>query len=498
MDSCDGTTGCVATADDAACASEELCITDTCDLSAGCVSDLTPNCCGNGLIEGVEECDDGNATNDDGCSSVCVEEFLCPEGCVLANTLTASDAQKLTALDGAEGDSFGYSVSVSGDTLVVGAYGDENASGSAYVYTRTGATWSLEQKLTALDGAAGDIFGCSVSISEDMLVVGARTNDTDISFNTGSAYVYTRTGTLWSLDQKLFAFDGANSDLFGSSVSVDGDTVVVGATGDNDLGVTSGSAYVYSRTGATWSLDQKLTAFDGATKDYFGESVSVSGDTVVVGAHQDDNNELNSGSAYVYSRTGATWSLDQKLTAFDGAADDYFGKSVSVSGNTVVVGAYQDDDNGSNTGSTYVYTRTENIWSLEQKLSAFDGGSFDLFGESVSVSGDTLVVGAHWDDDKGSKSGSAYAYTRSGTTWSLEEKLTAFDGAKDDYFGASVSVSGDTLVVGAWGNDDNGLSSGSAYVHDLAPLAPLAPLCNPDDTCSCLPGWTGPTCSIAE
>ncbi|MFC2031990.1 PKD domain-containing protein [Chloroflexota bacterium] len=209
----------------------------------------------------------------------------------------------------------------------------------------------------------------------------------------------------------------------------------------------------------------KLTASDGAADDSLGLSVSIDGDTALVGAAGDDDKGVYSGSAYVYVRSGTTWTEQAKLTASDGAADDFFGYSVSISGDTALVGAYLDDDNGSNSGSTYVYVRSGTTWTQQAKLTASDGAADDSFGYSVSISGDTALVGACYDDDNGSNSGSACVYVRSGTTWTQQAKLTASDGAADDFFGYSVSISGDTALVGAWGDQDKGVESGSTYVY---------------------------------
>jgi expansin (peptidoglycan-binding protein) len=179
--------------------------------------------------------------------------------------------------------------------------------------------------------------------------------------------------------------------------------LVVGARQDNDNGSLSGSAYVYQRTGSnTWGNEFKITASDGAALNYFGVSVSISGDYLVVGAFLDDDNGTDSGSAYVYQRTsGNTWGNETKLTASDGFDNDFFGVSVAISGNYLAVGASRDDDNGSASGSAYVYQRTSgNTWTNETKLTASDGATGDYFGESVSISGDYLVVGAYLDDDK--------------------------------------------------------------------------------------------------
>jgi len=234
-------------------------------------------------------------------------------------------------------------------------------------------------------------------------------------------------------------------------------------------GDNSGSAYVFTRDTAGdlasgWTQVAKLTAGDGAVRDVFGYSVSIDGDTVVIGAHYDDDKGLNSGSAYVYTRDTAgdlasNWTQVAKLTADDGAAGDYFGSSVSIDGDTVVIGAHYDDDKGSNSGSAYVFTRDTagdlaSNWTQIAKLTADDGAVNDNFGYSVSIDGDTVVIGAWNDDDKGLNSGSAYVFTRDtagelASNWTQVDKLNATDGAAGDEFGYSVSIDGDTMVIGA-------------------------------------------------
>jgi phage baseplate assembly protein gpV len=430
----------------------------------------------------------------------------CVDGTTVDTAACAEYLQraKLTAGDGAEWDLFGTSVSIDGDTMVIGAYGDDDdgtSSGSAYVFTRNTAGdlasgWTQVDKLTAgTNGAATGSFGISVSIDGDTIVIGAYLDD-DKGDNSGSAYVYTRVtaGDLtsgWTQLAKLTADDGADGDEFGYSVSIDGDTMVIGAFKDDDdvKGEdNSGSAYVFTRDTpgdltSTWTQLAKLTAgTDGAANDYFGYSVSIDGDTVVIGAYLDDDKEYNSGSAYVFTRTTAGdlasgWTQVAMLTADDGSPFDWFGYSVSIDGDTVVIGARYDDDKGSNSGSAYVFTRDTpgdltSTWTQLAKLTAgTDGAADDLFGTSVSIDGDTVVIGAFRDDDDGSKSGSAYVYTRvtagdltSG--WTQVAKLTAGDGAVNDEFGYSVSIDGDTMVIGAHYDNDpvKGDKSGSAYV----------------------------------
>ena len=374
---------------------------------------------------------------------------------------------KITATDGAVSDRFGFSVSISGDYAVVGAYLDDDNgtdAGSAYVSKRNGTSWAQEAKLLPSDGAAGDFFGWSVSISGDYAVVGAHL-DNDNGSISGSAYVFKRTGTSWAQEAKLLPSDGETADHFGISVSISGDYAVVGAYQDNDNGANSGSAYVFKRTGTSWTQEVKLLPSDGAAGDFFGWSVSISGDYAVVGAFGHDDNGSDAGSAYVFKRTGTSWTQEVKLLASDGAADDLFGNSVSISGDYAVVGAFWHDDNGSDAGSAYVFKRTGTSWTQEVKLLASDGAADDLFGKSVSISGDYAVVGAFGHDGNGNDAGSAYIFKRTGTSWAQEAKLLASDGAADDWFGFSVSISGSYYIVGAYLDDDNGSASGSAYIY---------------------------------
>ena len=374
---------------------------------------------------------------------------------------------KLTASDNAAGDDFGKSASISGDYAVVGALGDNDngdLSGSAYVFKRSGTSWAQEAKLLPSDGAENDIFGASVSISGDYAVVGAKFDD-DNGVHAGSAYVFKRTGTSWAQEAKLLPSDGAVANQFGFSVSISGDYAVMGANADDDNGNQSGSAYVFKRTGTSWTQEAKLLPSDGQDGDFFGESVSISGDYAVVGAWHDGDRGFHSGSAYVFKRTGTSWAQEAKLLPSDGAAGDFFGFAVSISGDLVAIGAWGDDDNGTDAGSSYIFKRAGTTWAQQAKLLPSDGAAADHFGVSASISGDYVVVGAPTDGDF---SGSAYLFKRSGTSWTQEAKLIPSDGAALDHFGflGSASISGDYAVVGAWGDDDNGTDAGSAYVYN--------------------------------
>ena len=390
---------------------------------------------------------------------------------------------KLTASDGVANDYFGHSVSVDGDTAVVGAYRQDNYKGAAYVLTRQSGAWSQVAKLTAHDGGAVDYFGFSVSVDGDTVVVGAYRDDEN-GVDSGSAYVFTKPDTGWvttSTAAKLTAFDGSTGDYFGNSVAVDGDTVVVGASRADGNANDSGAAYLFTKPVAGWattSTAAKLTALDGGTGDEFGHSVAVHGDTVVVGAFDEGDNVADYGSAYVFTKPSGGWAAateTAKLTAHDGADNDYFGFSVAVDGDTVVVGASEDDDDDENSGSVYVFTKPGGGWATATetaKLTAFDGAAFDFFGRSVAVDGDTLVVSAFADDDNGERSGSAYVFTKpSSDGWAEATeaaKLTASDGGSFDHFGLSVAVDEGTVVVGAPHENESGSDAGSAYVYEVS------------------------------
>ena len=378
----------------------------------------------------------------------------------LTPALWAQSETKLTASDGGVFDEFGISVSLSGDVALVGADGDDD-SGSAYVFRRVGGAWVEEAKLTPSDGAAGDIFGQSVSLSGDVALVGARWDD-DNGDDSGSAYVFRRVDGAWVEEAKLTASDGAAFDGFGYALSVSEAVALVGAFRHDDNGLDSGSAYVFRRVDGAWVEEAELTPSDGTAEDNFGFSVSVSGDVALVGAYLDDDNGDGSGSAYVFRRVGDAWVEEAKLTASDGAGHDRFGFSVSASGDVALVGAREDDDNGLDSGSAYVFRRMGGAWVEEANLTPTDGGELDRFGQSVSVSGDVALVGAI--QDNGLFIGSAYVFQRVDGAWVEEAKLTASDGAELDFLGFSVSVSGNAALAGARGDDDNGPDSGSAYV----------------------------------
>ncbi len=393
---------------------------------------------------------------------------------------------KLTASDGAALDHLGFSVAVSGDTVVVGAPNDDMFGhadvGSAYVFVKPASGWasaSQAAKLTASDGAGQDELGVSVAISGDTIVAGAPLDNPGANFVQGSAYVFVKPAGGWANateTAKLTASDGAAEDELGDSVAVSGDTVVAGAFND-DVGANSaqGSAYVFVKPAGGWADSTetaKLTASSGAAFDQLGP-VAASGDTVVAGAaNRTVGGNGFQGSAYVFVKPASGWTNateTAELTASDGVANALLGGSVAVSGDIVVAGARGDN---SAKGSAYVFVKPASGWASTTeaaKLTASDGAAGDTLGISVAASGDTVVAGASPDNvGANADQGSAYVFVKPASGWASATetaKLTASDGGAFDFLGGSVAVSGATLVAGAFG-DDVGANAdqGSAYV----------------------------------
>ena len=370
---------------------------------------------------------------------------------------------KLVADDGDSGDLFGRAVSISGKYAIAGSLRDNGDRGSAYVFERRAADWAQQARLTASVPSAGDQFGCSVSISGDNAIVGADRNNSNGLWS-GAAYIFERSGAVWAQQEMLIPSDGRIGDRFGCAVSIDGDYAIAGSYWDDDNGNNSGSAYIFRKGTAGWVQEARLTASDGAKDDWFGYAVSISGKYAVVGAVLDDDSGPDRGSAYVFKRSGSNWVQQAKLLAADGNDDDEFGGSVCIEGNSVIVGASGSDALGENAGAAYIFVRTGNNWTQQAGLLAADAAVGQNFGNSVSIDGNYAVIGANLDTGMGADSGAAYIFRREGQNWAQQAKLTAPDGQPYDYFGQAVSIDGSYVVAGAPEGDDNGQNSGSAYI----------------------------------
>lgn len=386
-----------------------------------------------------------------------------------------------TASDAAPDDRLGQAVAISGNIGIVGANRNDDAghnSGSAYLFdAMTGAELF---KLTASDAAAGDIFGHSVGISGNRAIVSAFSND-DAGSQSGSAYLFDVT-----TGEELFKLtpaDAASRDFFGHGIGISGNRAIVGSHGDDESGSNSGSAYLFDVT--TGEELFKLIPSDGEEGDEFGYWAAISGDIAIVGSKFDDDLGTDSGSAYLFDVT--TGNELMKLTASDGLAGDEFGYAVAIEGNTAVVGAWRHDESDSNSGSLYVNAGSVYVFDVttgEQlhKLNASDAEGGDYFGYSIGISGDTVVVGAYGDndEDKNDFPGSAYLFENVGATYLYDltfgnelGKLTASEGATADEFGTAVGISGNVALVGSWLKDDEtGMELGQAYLFDVSALLP--------------------------
>ena len=399
------------------------------------------------------------------------------------STAVTEDA-KLTANDAEDNSDFGFSVAVEGDTAVVGspndAVGSNAFQGSAYVYVRAGSSWVQQAKLTAGDGASSDLFGFDVAISGDTIVVGAQQRDFGSEIARGAVYVYRRVGNFWQQEVEL-VIGNAGVKFFGDSVALEGDTLVIGAgLSDIDANNGQGAVYIYQRSGTSWSLQTKLTANDGQPNDYFGDDVAISEDRVVIGAPSRNGFR---GAVYVFVRNGAGWLQQSTLIAPDAVGFENLGTSVAVSGDTILAGAVYGNRNGDiDNGAVYIYVFNGSFWELQTKLSENDSfvSSFgDYFGGSVALLGDVAVIGASLNTVNGAaEQGSASVYTRSGTVWTRQSQLLSSDGTAADYFGTSVAVMGTTAVVGARFAGAGGINPGAAYVLGVTPPLPTLQIGN--------------------
>jgi hypothetical protein len=387
--------------------------------------------------------------------------------------------KKITTSDAAASDQFGRSGAISGNTVVVGASGDASNSGAAYIFERDEGgvdDWGEVTKITASDAVASTFFATTVAISGDTAIVGSYLNDGN-GTNAGAAYIFERDeGGVdnWGEVARIAASDATAHDQFGFSVAIFGDTAIVGAAFDLDT-TGKGSAYIFERDEGgvdNWGEVKKITASDATTDDFFGTSVAISGNTLIASA----NAAGSVGAAYIFERDEGgvgNWGEVKKITASDAAAFDQFGISVSISDNTVTVGAFQNSDDGDFSGSAYIFERDEGgvgNWGEVTKITASDAAGGDNFGKTVAISGDAVIVGSHLNDGNGTSAGSAYLFERDEggvDNWGEVARIAASDAAESDLFGNAVAISGNTAVVGGFGNDDNGSASGSAYILEL-------------------------------
>ena len=385
-----------------------------------------------------------------------------------------TQTQKILASDGGGDDRFGSSVEINGDDAIVGSYFDDISgqinAGSAYVFVNSGTSWAQQQKLTASDYQAYDEFGWSVSIDGDYAIVGAPGEDGSGS-ERGAAYIFYRTGSSWSEQQKLTPGDAEDGDYFGRSVSIDDEYAIIGAPGKSS---DQGFSYIFKRAGTTWTQMTKIGA-SGSNK--LGWSVSISLPCVIMGAYGTNS---NTGAAHIYELVESSWYGKGELTASDGMTMDLFGSSVAIDGDYAICGSPGHDLTAGGEGAAYIFEKPTTGWTSTtetQKITASDNQGGDGFGKSVSVNGDGIIVSSPEKDDSGTERGAAYVFDHSGSSWSEQQKLTPGDAEDGDYFGWGVSISSNTVISGAFAEDNtNGADAGSAYFFDYTNQPPDAPI----------------------
>lgn len=419
-------------------------------------------------------------------------------------------------------DQFGSAVALDSDTLVVGAPEEDSATsgingsqsgnsgdgtGAVYVFVRSGGIWTQQAYLKASNPDDLDTFGTSVAISGNTIVVGAQgedSNATGVNGNqsddsvaqAGAAYVFVRSGTTWT-QQAYLKPSTAGFNNFGNTVAIDGDTIAIGAEGEDSASTgingsevgtgapSSGAVYVFTRSGTTWSQQAYIKSSNSQSGDQFGNSVALSHDTLAVGAvgedsaatgiggNQGDNSASGSGAVYVFTRSGNTWSQQAYVKASHSAANSSFGGSLSLDSNTLAVGT----DNAS---TAYVFTRSGGLWTQEALLQGANTENGDQFGISVAVHGDTLAVGASGEDssatgidgdqsnNSASNSGALYVFTRIGTTWTQRDYVKASNGEAGDSFGSAIAANNGTIVSGAYLEDSNATGVGGSQTDNSA------------------------------
>jgi FG-GAP repeat len=379
---------------------------------------------------------------------------------------------QLLAPDGATWDDFSYGVALEGDTAVVGAPGDTAGgiwSGSVYVFVRSAGNWALAAKLLPADQRSQQRFGESVALSGDTLVVGAPGDD-EHGKGAGATYVFVGSGSSWSQEAKLSASNATAYQEYGSAVAVEGDRAVVGAPTWASMIDGAGWAFVYDRVGATWSEVAVLEPGDPEDNDLFGYSVAVQGGRVAVGAPFAD---VENGATYVFTEAGGVWAQTEKIKPADLQYASWFGTSLAFEGAWLVVGAMGRSEAGYGAGAAYLYEDAGGAWQERAKLLAGDSDFDDRFGWTVAMSQGRVLVGAPWEDgDCGydCKRGKTYLFEDLGGGWGQVDAFVSSDQGDLDFFGAALAADGDTALCGAFNHDGPANNMGAAYVYRFEPV----------------------------
>ncbi len=377
-----------------------------------------------------------------------------------------AESAKLRASDGEANNYFGYVVATDGARAIVGAYGDDDRganAGAAYVFAQTNHKWKEEAKLIPLQARPNEQVGMAVAIEGDFAWVGSR-GDIEAGPQTGSAYVFRRFSDGWVQVGRFRSVNSDFDDQYGLSIAAGGNWAAVGAYGDPQRGHDAGSVYLYKLENDVWQFSEQLYAPRGGAADYFGYSVDISGDRLIVGAFGDDDRGNRAGAAYIFRRVADAWEPEIKLTARDGGKHNLFGHSVALSGKLALVGAHGNHSLGRFSGAAYLFVRSQRGWVMRQKLEAPDRRANKYFGFSVDISPKRILIGARGDShDRILQAGAAYTFTRSGSKYGNPTKHIAQLSSELDFLGRSVAISDGFGLAGAHGDDDTGSLSGSVY-----------------------------------
>jgi hypothetical protein len=379
---------------------------------------------------------------------------------------------KITAEDDWDRD-FSRSVDIDGDVLIVGDPEDDekgNAAGAAYIFRYDGEEWVKEQKIFEKERSINqhNHFGAAVAIQDDLAVIGSPGVEGDCGYDedTGAAYVYCFNGESWFYKQTLVASEGADYQYIGSAVAIDGDHIIVGGPGPMGSNELAGLAFIFHHEEQGWIQKVKLwDEFGGNPGDQFGAAIDIKDDVAIVGVPNDDTTIEDAGAVFIYRYDGDSWNKDIKALASDGETNDRFGTSVTIKGDTAVIGAPYDDDNGLSSGSAYHfhYNADDATWSERQKLIPLENGAGDSFGCAVSLDDDTLLIGAKgFDTEYITDHGCTYVYYNIENQWSVTKKLLASDYTL--YLGRSLGFDGTTILAGSGADPP---SNKKAYIFVL-------------------------------
>ena len=381
--------------------------------------------------------------------------------------------QKIFPDDPATGVFFGRFLGLSSQYAVISAYLDfENGanSGSIYVFKKEDNKFVQDKKLFPEDGKIENYFGYSVGIYDDWIIAGSH-HDSDFGASSGSAFMLKNNGDNWDFYQKLLPPDPAEADEFGNTVDIYGDFAISCAYLDDDNGTNSGSVSIFKFDGNNWNFYQKISPANPQAYSQFGVTLDIYKDKIIIGAPFKNDSQNATGCAYIFELENDNWIEKAELCPEFLNLNDQFSYFVKISDNEAFISSIKDDEKAQNAGAVYIYERNEDSkWEFGQKIMAPDAQEGDAFGSAIDIQDSLLFIGAYFDDDNGSNSGSMYIYKKTNGYWYFLIKVVPTDSDQSDAFGASISVSGDDLLVGAYSDDDNGFFSGAAYLFSVGDI----------------------------